>query len=324
MQTARCGTAFLSCAILACLLTPGSAQTTCVPQARDYILHRVPGNAPDTRSTTTRAPWAPFVTPRNTSCAVATAAAAAAAAGVAADERLGPGNSSRSKLLLRRADDDAIARILRAAKHAREDTVVLFYGATWCPWSRAFWPVWAAAASRFHALCLVAVDAYNHPSLNANYGVYGFPTVLHFGAGNLMERYTGDRSEDDFVAWIVNVTRTAPAQPEDIPEEFAYDPWARALPEDTATDWVLAASTAVTVVAAAWAMYTMRHVLYISAGVPEAVGTGADGTQLHVRHGEAPITPPGGPVQEGTNGVFAETGNNTVDGHVPEHPVPNT
>jgi hypothetical protein len=145
----------------------------------------------------------------------------------------------------------------------REDVIVLFYGGTWCPWSRDFWPVWAAVAARFHALCFVALDAYTHPTLNANYGVYGFPTVLRFRGETPLERYAGDRSEDNFLAWVVNVTKTAPAQPEDVPSGFADDPLARALPEDKRTDWLLAAAFGVTAVAAVGAMMSsLRTTLF--------------------------------------------------------------
>lgn len=214
---------FLAVILLACG-TVACAQTTRAPIGVDYL---VLSKRPDA---VTLLSSAAFVTPRNFSCA-------------ALESRRGP----------RVCDDTCVRNVLRVAGEEREDTLVLFYGGRWCTWSSALRPVWAQLASRFPNLCLIAIDAYKHSSMNPVVGVHAFPTVLRFQAGHVRQKYTGERTIEDMTAWIVNVTNTAPeqgAQFEEVQSRYMQCDWVNELNDHShPTDWLLIASSLVSVLA---------------------------------------------------------------------------
>jgi Thioredoxin len=217
----------LYASLLAVLVAVASAsgQSRCpVPSVRSWLSDPL-------MSRHTRAPWISSI-PRNISCAWM-------------DTTAGP-REMRS--------EEELTKSMQNGQHTSDNYIVLFYAGDWCPWSAEFRRTWARVAARFDGMCMVALDASTHSGLNAGYGIHAFPTVLAFlfGSSNGV-RYLGDRSEEDFVAWLVSKTRTAPhgSEKADLKLTGAWREWAeagvRGLPS---IDWILVASAAITLVAA--------------------------------------------------------------------------
>lgn len=247
----------------------------------------------------THAPWSPFLTPHNSSCAALGniegglrrvddasllralhVAEKGSQAGsdpdgiAAAKEKLlssAQGSGSAGSWQLQQMPDGVAGTGTASSgsasskasssdwEDAKDDTVVLFYGGSWCSWSRAFWPVWTATAARFQSVCMIALDAYEYPSLNTHFGIYGFPTILGFRDGKLLHRYSGDRSLEDFLSWIVNTTSVPPVQPEDADESVLNDEWANGPKIEEGTDWYIVISTVVTTIATAFGLYQVGY-----------------------------------------------------------------
>jgi thiol-disulfide isomerase/thioredoxin len=69
---------------------------------------------------------------------------------------------------------------------SKERTFVLFY-ASWCPFSRAFLPIFQEYAKRNPHECMsVVVD--DKPGLCDRYSIEYFPTVLLFKKGKVLKR----------------------------------------------------------------------------------------------------------------------------------------
>jgi len=87
--------------------------------------------------------------------------------------------------------------------------IVEFY-APWCGHCRALVPEYKKASNALKGIVrLGAVDADQHKSLGAKYGVQGFPTIKIFGTNkNSPTDYRGARSADGIVSEAMSVART--------------------------------------------------------------------------------------------------------------------
>jgi thioredoxin 1 len=71
-------------------------------------------------------------------------------------------------------------------------TVLVDFGAEWCPPCKAMRPVLELLASEFDGKALIGqLDVDLNPQLTAKYGVRNLPTFLIFKDGNLVERVVG-------------------------------------------------------------------------------------------------------------------------------------
>ena len=71
-------------------------------------------------------------------------------------------------------------------------TVLVDFGAEWCPTCKAMGPVLELVAKEFEGRVLVGeLDVDTNPQITAKYGVRNVPTFLFFKDGNLVSRIVG-------------------------------------------------------------------------------------------------------------------------------------
>jgi thioredoxin 1 len=71
-------------------------------------------------------------------------------------------------------------------------TVLVDFGAEWCPPCKAMGPVLELVAKEFEGKALVGkLDVDTNPQTTARYGVRNLPTFLFFKDGNLVDRIVG-------------------------------------------------------------------------------------------------------------------------------------
>ena len=73
-----------------------------------------------------------------------------------------------------------------------DKTVLVDFGAEWCPPCKAMKPVLELLASDFNGKALIGkIDVDTNPQATAKYGVRNLPTFLFFKAGLLVDRVVG-------------------------------------------------------------------------------------------------------------------------------------
>ena len=73
-----------------------------------------------------------------------------------------------------------------------EKTVLLDFGADWCPPCKAMGPVVDGVAREFDGKAIVGkLDVDLNPATTAKYGVRNLPTFLFFKKGDLVDRVVG-------------------------------------------------------------------------------------------------------------------------------------
>jgi len=94
-----------------------------------------------------------------------------------------------------------------AVKEAGDDKLYFVkHYAPWCGHCKALAPTWEKLAEEMatkHPEVIVAeVDCtVDRPTCTEN-GVQGFPTVLLFRGGKLLDEYNGNRKQDDMMQWV--------------------------------------------------------------------------------------------------------------------------
>jgi thioredoxin 1 len=83
--------------------------------------------------------------------------------------------------------DENLQRILQSKK-----TILIDFGAEWCPPCRAMKPVIDSLAEEFNSDALIGtLDVDANPHAPAKYGVRNLPTFLIFKNGTLRDRIVG-------------------------------------------------------------------------------------------------------------------------------------
>ncbi len=86
---------------------------------------------------------------------------------------------------------------------------VKFY-ATWCGHCKALAPDFLAAANTLKAKGSIAVfanvDSPEERATASTYDIHGYPTLIMFKDGNLLQVYNGSRSANDLVKFVLSVT----------------------------------------------------------------------------------------------------------------------
>ena len=94
-------------------------------------------------------------------------------------------------------DVDDLAAWLRENPRA----TVLFY-ASWCNHCHAMLPEYDKAAEQAPTATLGRVQCDNQQELVSSYKLRGFPTVLRFENGEVIQQYSGDRSASDLARFV--------------------------------------------------------------------------------------------------------------------------
>jgi len=101
------------------------------------------------------------------------------------------------------------------------DNLLVEFYAPWCGHCKSLAPEYAKAAKRLREnnppYYIAKVDATENKALAERFGIKGFPTLNFFKNGNKAE-YTGGRTENDIVNWILK--RVGPPSTEVTCEEL--------------------------------------------------------------------------------------------------------
>jgi len=94
--------------------------------------------------------------------------------------------------------DDSFEPEMQQSKHA----MVMFY-APWCKHCQAFKPAYSSVATLLKGKALIgAMDATEWKVTPPKFEVKGYPTVLYFRDGKMVETYQGPRDKASVVSWL--------------------------------------------------------------------------------------------------------------------------
>ena len=82
--------------------------------------------------------------------------------------------------------------------------LVLFYSPD-CGYCKQVLPVWNKFELDFNGrknIKVTKINGYSYPDLCKQYGIEGFPTILSIKDGNIMGKFTGDRTYNGFVEFL--------------------------------------------------------------------------------------------------------------------------
>lgn len=83
--------------------------------------------------------------------------------------------------------------------------VMLFY-TKFCPGCQALIPHYNSLARNFPDLKIAALDAFEHPGLNTDFGIIGLPTIILFHNGRIVQKFNISQpaTVKNFVAFLTN------------------------------------------------------------------------------------------------------------------------
>ena len=89
--------------------------------------------------------------------------------------------------------------------------VILFY-TKFCPGCQALIPHYNSLARNFPDIKVAALDAFEHPGLNTDFGIIGLPTIVLFHNGRMLHKFniTLPATVTNFVNFITSHTNLRP------------------------------------------------------------------------------------------------------------------
>ena len=85
-------------------------------------------------------------------------------------------------------------------------SLMIDFYASWCGHCQHFKPVYEKASVALHnkgsESVLARVDAYYYTDIEHAWKIGGYPTILYFQHGQLVEKYPGQRSVDDLLTYL--------------------------------------------------------------------------------------------------------------------------
>lgn len=89
--------------------------------------------------------------------------------------------------------------------------VMLFY-TKFCPGCQALIPHYNSLARNFPDIKVAALDAFEHPGLNTDFGIIGLPTLMLFHNGRIVQKFNISQpaTVTNFVTFLMNHTNLKP------------------------------------------------------------------------------------------------------------------
>ena len=93
----------------------------------------------------------------------------------------------------------ADGRTTRLSEEVRQQPVVLFFWATWCPYCKALMPHLQSIRLEYgDQVKVLKMNVDNSPQTPGKYGVRSIPTVLAFKGGQVVQQLQGARPKSAF------------------------------------------------------------------------------------------------------------------------------
>lgn len=96
--------------------------------------------------------------------------------------------------------------------HQPGNCVVMLFYTKFCPGCHVLIPHYTSLARNFPDVKVAAIDAFEHPGLNTDFGIIGLPTVVLFHNGRLLQKFniTQSATVTNFVNFITSNTNLRP------------------------------------------------------------------------------------------------------------------
>lgn len=90
--------------------------------------------------------------------------------------------------------------------------IVILFFAKFCPGCQALIPHYNSLARNFPDVKVAALDAFENPGLNTDFGIIGLPTIILFHNGRIVQKFNISQptTVTNFVNFIMNHTNLKP------------------------------------------------------------------------------------------------------------------
>ncbi|XP_041017501.1 5'-adenylylsulfate reductase-like 4 [Juglans microcarpa x Juglans regia] len=103
-------------------------------------------------------------------------------------------------------DEVSLQRALNMVHTKGHQYVAVLFYASWCPFSRTFWPSFSILSSLYPSIPHFAIEESTvRPSILSKYGVHGFPTLFLLNS-TMRVRYLGSRTLSSLAAFYGDMT----------------------------------------------------------------------------------------------------------------------